>query len=82
MEYDRSKRLLLNALLKGLDRAIRRDDLSAAERYRKRLHLSTEPIAADSLVAGASKKLLLISARLSMDVPSRTAGTGPSFGSS
>jgi hypothetical protein len=61
MEYDRSKRLLLDALLKGLDRAIRRDDLSAAERYRKRLHLSTEPIAADSLVAGASKKLLLIS---------------------
>ena len=48
MEYDRSKRLLLNALLKGLDRAIRRDDLSAAERYCKRLHLSTEPIAADS----------------------------------
>ena len=61
MEYDRSKRLLLNALLKGLDRAIRRDDLSAAERYCKRLHLSTEPITADSLVAGASKKLLLIS---------------------
>jgi hypothetical protein len=51
MEYDRSKRLLLNALLKGLDRAIRRDDLSAAERYCKRLHLSTEPITADSLVA-------------------------------
>jgi hypothetical protein len=48
-------------LLKGLDRAIRRDDLSAAERYCKRLHLSTEPITADSLVAGASKKLLLIS---------------------
>jgi hypothetical protein len=48
-------------LLKGLDRAIRRDDLSAAERYCKRLHLSTEPIVAESLVAGASKKLLLVS---------------------
>jgi hypothetical protein len=35
MEDDRSKRLLLNALLKGLDHAIRRDDLSAAERYCK-----------------------------------------------
>ena len=61
MEYDSSKRLLLNALLKGLDHAIRRDDLSAAERYCKRLHLTTEPISADAPVKGASKKLLLIS---------------------
>jgi hypothetical protein len=61
MAYDRSKRLLLNALLKGLDHAIRRDDLSAVERYCKRLHLTTEPISADALVKGASKQLLSIS---------------------
>jgi hypothetical protein len=61
MAYDSSKRLLLKALLKGLAHAIHRDDLSAAERYRERLHLTGEPLAADAVVISALKKLHLIS---------------------
>jgi hypothetical protein len=50
MACDSSKRLLLNALLKGLADAIRREDLSAAECYCQRLHLTAEPIASDAPV--------------------------------
>jgi hypothetical protein len=60
--YDSSKRLLLKTLLKGLAHAIRRDDLSAAERYCERLHLTAEPIS-DEPVKDALKKLLLICAQ-------------------
>jgi hypothetical protein len=61
MADDSGKRLLLNALLKGLAYAIRQDDQSAAERYRQRLHLVAEEIAADEPVQDALKRLLLIS---------------------
>jgi hypothetical protein len=54
-------RLLLSALLKGLAYAIRQDDQSAAERYRRRLHLVAEEIAGDEQVPEALKKLILIS---------------------
>jgi hypothetical protein len=59
--YDRGKRLLLYALVKGLGDAARRNDQSAAKRYRRRLRLATEQIAADDPVQDALKKLLLIS---------------------
>ena len=52
MAYDSSNRLLLNALLKGLGHAIRRDDIPAANRYRGRLHQAAEPVAADSELKG------------------------------
>jgi hypothetical protein len=55
-----SKQLLLNALLKGLAHAIRRDDLSAVERYCQRLHLTAETFASNAPVKGASAKLLVI----------------------
>jgi hypothetical protein len=61
MAYDRGKRLLLYALVKGLGDAARRNDQSAAKRYRRRLRLATEQIAADDPVQDALKKLLLIS---------------------
>ncbi len=61
MAYDSGKRLLLNALLKGLADGIRRNDPSAVQRYRERLGLTTEQIAADEPVQDALKKLLLIS---------------------
>jgi hypothetical protein len=48
MACDSSKQLLLKALLKGLARTIRRDDLSAAERCCQRLRLTAEPIASDA----------------------------------
>jgi hypothetical protein len=47
MAYDSGKRLLLYALVKGLGDAARRNDQSAAKRYRRRLRLATEQIAAD-----------------------------------
>ncbi len=53
--------LLLNALLDGLAAGIRRDDPSAAERYRGRLRLATERIAVDDPVHGVLEKLLSIS---------------------
>jgi hypothetical protein len=62
MAYNSGKRLLLNVLLKGLADAIRRNDQSAARRYRRRLRLATEQIAADDPVQEALEKLLLISA--------------------
>jgi hypothetical protein len=37
MAYDSGKRLLLYALVKGLGDAVRRNDQSAAKRYRRRL---------------------------------------------
>ena len=61
MAYDSGKRLLLYALVKGLGDAVRRNDQSAAKRYRRRLRLATEQIAADDPVQDALKKLLLIS---------------------
>jgi hypothetical protein len=57
---DSSKQLLLNALLKGLTHAIRRDDLSAAERYCQRLHLTAETFASTAPVKGALARLFLI----------------------
>ena len=63
MAYDSGKRLLLYALVKGLGDAVRRNDQSAAKRYRRRLRLATEQIAADDQVQDALKKLLLISGR-------------------
>jgi hypothetical protein len=41
MAYDSGKRLLLYALVKGLGDAVRRNDQSAAKRYRRRLRLAT-----------------------------------------
>jgi hypothetical protein len=61
MAYESGKRLLLYALVKGLGDAVRRNDQSAARRYRRRLRLATEQIAADDPVQDALKKLLLIS---------------------
>jgi hypothetical protein len=63
MAYDNGKRLLLYALVKGLGDAVRRNDQSAAKRYRQRLRLATEQIAADDPVQDALEKLLLISGR-------------------
>jgi hypothetical protein len=61
MAYNSGKRLLLNVLLKGLADAIRRNDRSTAERYRRRLRLIAEQIGADEPVQDALKKLLLVS---------------------
>ena len=61
MASDSGKRLLLNVLLKGLADATRRNDRSTAERYRRRLRLIVERIAADEPVRDALKKLLLVS---------------------
>jgi hypothetical protein len=61
MAYDSGKRLLLNVLLRGLADAVRRNDLSAAERYRERLRSSTKQPVADEPVKNAMEKLLLIS---------------------
>lgn len=44
MAYNSGKWLLLNVLLKGLADAIRRNDRSTAERYRRRLRLTAEQI--------------------------------------
>ena len=63
MAYDSGKRLLLYALVKGLGDAVRRNDQSTAKRYRRRLRLATEQIAADDPVQDTLKKLLLISGR-------------------
>jgi hypothetical protein len=60
MAYD-SKRLLIRVLLKGLADAIHRNDRSAAERYRRRLRLTAEQIAADQSVQDALKRVLLVS---------------------
>jgi hypothetical protein len=48
-------------LVKGLGEAVRRNDQSAAERYRGRLRLAAEQIAADDPVRDALGRLLLIS---------------------
>ena len=61
MAYDTSNRLLLNALLRGLDHAIRRDDIPAVNRYRGRLQQAAEPVAADTQLKGPLAKLLLTS---------------------
>ena len=60
MAYN-SKRLLLRVLLKGLADTIHRNDRSTAERYRRRLRLTAEQIAADELVQDAKKRVLLVS---------------------
>jgi len=59
--YETSNQLLLNALLKGLAHAIRRDDVSTASRYRGRLQRAAEPVAADTQLKGPLTKLLLTS---------------------
>jgi hypothetical protein len=61
MAYDSGKRLLLCTLVKGLGDAVRRGDPSAAERYRRRLRLATEHIAADDLVHDVVERLLHVS---------------------
>jgi hypothetical protein len=50
---------VLNALLKGLAHAIRRDDLSAAERYCRRLNIAAKTIASDAPLKGALAKLFV-----------------------
>ena len=59
--YNSSNRLLLNALLKGLAHAIRRDDIPAASRYRGRLQQAAEPVAVDTQLKDLLTKLLLTS---------------------
>jgi hypothetical protein len=59
--YDSSNRLLLNALLKGLAHAIRRDDISAADRYRGRLQNAAQPVSAETQLRDLLTKLLLTS---------------------
>jgi hypothetical protein len=61
MAHGSGNRLLLRALVKGLGEAVRRNDQSAAERYRRRLRLAAEQIAADDPVRDALGRLLLIS---------------------
>ena len=61
MAYVGGNRLLLRALVKGLADAVRRDDPSAAERYRRRLRLAAEQIAADDPVHDVLERLLHIS---------------------
>jgi hypothetical protein len=61
MTSERTKHLLLIALLKGLAHAIRRDDLSASERYCQRLRLGAEASATDAPVKGVLAKLFVIS---------------------
>jgi hypothetical protein len=56
-----TKRLLLVVLLKGLADATRRNDRSTAERYRRRLRLAAEQIAADETVQDALERVLLVS---------------------
>jgi hypothetical protein len=56
MAYNSDKRLLLVVLLKGLADATRRNDRSTAERYRRRLRLAAEQIAADEPVQHALKR--------------------------
>jgi len=55
---DSSNRLLLNALLKGLAHAIRRDDIPAADRYRGRLQQAAEPVPVDGQLRDLLTKLL------------------------
>jgi len=59
--YDSSNRLLLNALLKSLAYAIRRDDIPAADRYRKRLQRAAEPVTAETQPKELLTKLFLTS---------------------
>jgi hypothetical protein len=61
MAYDSGNRLLLCTLVKGLRDAVRRDDLSASKRYRRRLRLATEQIAADDPVHDVFQRLLYTS---------------------
>jgi len=51
---DSAQRLLLQALLVGMDNAVRRNDASAADRYHRRLgliarHFDTNPLISDAL---------------------------------
>ena len=59
MAHGSGNRLLLRALVKGLGEAVRRNDQSAAERYRGRLRLAAEQIAADDPVRDATKQQML-----------------------
>jgi hypothetical protein len=61
MAYNSGRQLLLVVLLKGLADATRRNDRSTAERYRRRLRLAAEQIAADVPVQDALKRVLLVS---------------------
>ncbi len=55
---DYSRRLLLHALLKGLGDAVRRNDKSVADRYRRRLRLIAEGFDANAPVRDALERLL------------------------
>jgi len=60
MPYVGGRWLLLRTLMKGLADAVRRDDASAAERYRRRLRLANAQLAADDSVHDVLEKLLYI----------------------
>jgi len=60
MDYPQ-RRLLLYALVKGLGDAVRRNDGSAAERYRGRLRLVAEQFDANPPIREALEKLLSVS---------------------
>jgi hypothetical protein len=60
MAHGSNKRLLLSALVKGLGDAVRRNDQSAAERYRGRLRLAAEQIAADDPVRDALGRFMIL----------------------
>jgi hypothetical protein len=64
MAHVGGKRLLLCTLVKSLGDAVRRDDPSAAERYRRRLRLATKQIAADDPIQDSLEKLLHIIGQL------------------
>ena len=67
-----SKRLLLHALVKGLGDAIRRNDESVADRYRRRLRLIAEQFDANPPVRDTLERLLWTSGRwLTADVVER-----------
>jgi hypothetical protein len=74
MAYDTTNLLLLKTLLKGLADAVRRDDLSAAERYCERLRLTAEPIS-DDVVKDGLKKLLSICAQWVQTADAERHGT-------
>jgi len=61
MAQDSSRRLLLCAVIDGLAYAIRRNDASVADRYRRRLRLVVEQFEANPPVREALDLLLLVS---------------------
>ncbi|HTE76006.1 MAG TPA: hypothetical protein VK653_04605 [Xanthobacteraceae bacterium] len=64
MAYSK-QRLLLRALLKGLGDAVRRNDGSAADRYRRRISLTAGHFETNPRVSEALEQLLSASGRWS-----------------